>query len=654
MSDSPSGFSFDEAMHQGLQAVFPPVMIKLLHALLEPSPSFTAVADFIRMDPLLTGTVLQIVNSSIYGFSEKITDVERAIIAIGTADMFKLALSLSLQKRMRPVPKRLQATQFRDWRLVVWSALAGDALAGYLCREERKKAYLAGMLKDIALLLAFCQDAPPEFLINSLAVTLSPPAQTAAELSCWGGTHADLAHDFLIFWGLPDDLAQAVKDHHDLNNVMDKPPLTQCVIYATRWAELLHAPEKNVELLVSFEMSLAHFLGISTDELQALRSKCAEQFELTTKQLGIREAAQEPNFHDQSLALIQNFHFLVQEALAPATAYSLANTATVLQRQLRIFWKIPTWECFLCLPDKEQGSFFRCSEGVLSPETWVSPGAIRPSAGFISVPIAASGKNLGFLALSGRYLSGQSRVEELQLFAHVFGLHFLERGQLLQLQQPAALADMPLSIALLNRQFCAVQATDQFYTLFEGEHDVPRTPLKNLLANGAGISLPGWSEAAGQPEQTRGWVVFPRKGSLAGKALSLTLTPTKTEDTPLLLCMAEVSQLSHLQRVALAYDGFLDGLFAALPLQVFMVDVTGVIFWAAPGLSAWKGKNIFALTKPLSEFTGPWNRHLLEALTQPVRLRVALSIVKNSTQNFELSLRPLGGGGVTLLVIRAV
>lgn len=641
-------------MNQGLQAVFPPVMIKLLHALVEPSPSFATVADFIRMDPLLTSMVLRIVNSSIYGFNEKITDVERAIIAIGTADMFKLVISLFIQKKMRPVPKRMQATQFRDWRLLVWSALAGDALAGYLCPAERGKAYLGGMLKDIPLLLAFCQENPPDFFLGSPAVTLSGSTQLAGELACWGRTHVGLARDFLVYWGLPDDLAQAVEEHHDMDGVMDKPPLSQCIIYATRWAELLHTPEKNLELLVSFEMGLAQFLGIPPEELQALRGKCAEQFNLTMEQLGIQAHPQEPPLHDQSLALIQNFHFLVLEALAPATANTLTGTALVLQRQLCTFWRLPAWECFLCLPFREQGSFFRCAAGKLSSEIWSRRAGTRPSAGFTAVPIAASGRNLGFFALPNIALNGRIRLGDFELFAHIFGLHFLERGTFLREQRPAALAGLPLPMAMLDRQHCVVQATDQFYSFVGGEHAVARTSLKDVLVNGFDVSLPGWDAVGGQSEQRKGWIFSSREGIIAGKPLCLTLTHTGNEDVPFLVCVTEVSQLSHLQRVALAHNDFLDGLFAALPLQVFMLDATGMIFWAAPGLSSWRGKNIFALTKPLPEFGGPWDRRFLEKLAQPVRLKVTLTIIKKGSQNFELSLSPLGGKDVTLLVMRAV
>ncbi len=88
----------DEAFDKGLQNAFPPVIVQLLKALLEPEPSFDTIARYLEMDALLAGKALHIVNTSTYDFSEKFTSLRRAAIAIETTNLFKLVISLPLQK----------------------------------------------------------------------------------------------------------------------------------------------------------------------------------------------------------------------------------------------------------------------------------------------------------------------------------------------------------------------------------------------------------------------------------------------------------------------------------------------------------------------------------------------------------------------------
>ena len=216
--------SLDTAFNKSLQLAFPPVMVQLLQALLDPTPSFASIAAFLNMDPMLTSTVLHIANSSSYGFSQKITDIQRAAIAIGTGDLFRLVISLALQKKLHPAGKRDPSNLFGDWRLTLWSAIAADAIAERLCPAQRQEAYLAGILKDLPLFLAFCRDEVPPFLEEPHLVTLPTPKQFADELTFWGHTHADLAYDVFQYWGFPDDVAEAVRSHHDMAGVESHPP----------------------------------------------------------------------------------------------------------------------------------------------------------------------------------------------------------------------------------------------------------------------------------------------------------------------------------------------------------------------------------------------------------------------------------------------
>ncbi len=632
----------DTAFNQNLQLVFPPVLVQLLQALLAPNPSFSAIAGFLSMDPMLTSKILHIANSSNYGFREKVTDIERAAVAIGISDLFKLVASLTLQKKLHPVCKRKPESVFGDWRVTLWSALAAERIAGRLAPERRLEAYLAALLKDLPLFLAFCREEIPPFLNASDMAVLPVPRQFTGERAFWGHSHPELAYDIFLHWDFPLETAEAVRVHHEYGHVHEHPPLAQSIIYATRWSELLHAPAPDTGELVAFEINLAVTLGFAAETMSKFRADCAESFNLLLAQLGVRQGGADTQLHNQSLALIQNYHFLALEAVGRITAFAPQAFAAALQRQLRTFWGISTFELFLAMPGATQGTFFRCSNGKLLPEEKIPAQKAAARPGWACLHIAANNQQFGFLSLP-RPARETPEFSSLPSFMHVLGLHLgsaqppLPQSE----EEEVNIRALPFAVAKLDAAGHIRDASRYFLDMF-GLSQIPvGITAKGLLDARLGISLPHWDAVSSNAADAQGWFSMAPEGHYPGTPTYIGLSADPEYVGGVYLFIGDLTQISSMQAIALSHPSYLEALFGSLTEHVYLLDNRGTVFWAPPNRQGMNGKNIFSISKPESGPEGAWNPSFLTLLNQTAHMRVLMDDEIRNAVPFALAFSPL-------------
>ena len=123
-------------------------------------------------------------------------------MVLGTREILKLAISISYQQALLEGTERDEF--FREWRLIVWSAVAAGMLGGIMCPGQADTAYLCCLLKDTSLLFLRCS-APEELpkLSATRPLTAFKPGQLQAEEEAWGMSHGALSHFVLAKMGGP-------------------------------------------------------------------------------------------------------------------------------------------------------------------------------------------------------------------------------------------------------------------------------------------------------------------------------------------------------------------------------------------------------------------------------------------------------------------
>jgi HD-like signal output (HDOD) protein len=204
--------SIDRRLVRRLPA-FSPVALRLLSVLSDERASFKEIARIIELDPALTGKVLQLANSGLYGRQFEVCSVLHAVAMLGIGTLSQITMTAAL---WRGLPRR--TTPFvRDW----WRhSIASALIARHSSMDLRTDfAYAAALLHGIGQ-LAMIEDAPqdyPNLVEHAYADRLD---LSCAEREVFGIDHASLAGLILESWGLPQKLCEAAAQHHEASTGM--------------------------------------------------------------------------------------------------------------------------------------------------------------------------------------------------------------------------------------------------------------------------------------------------------------------------------------------------------------------------------------------------------------------------------------------------
>ncbi|HSW45545.1 MAG TPA: GGDEF domain-containing protein [Phycisphaerae bacterium] len=190
----------------------PTVAIQVLRMTQSENLSVADIAKVIQQDPALTGKLLRVVNSSLFGMSRKISSLQQAMVVLGLRTVRVIVLSFSLVDTLgKPESHFFDYRLF--WRRSLTTAVAAKLMGEKTQRNGADENFVAGLLCDIGLLAAVhcARD-----LYHPVLAAYRDNRQTlqVAERQFLGLTHEDISAELLDHWGLPTELCEAVRTHH--------------------------------------------------------------------------------------------------------------------------------------------------------------------------------------------------------------------------------------------------------------------------------------------------------------------------------------------------------------------------------------------------------------------------------------------------------
>ena len=158
----------------------------------------------IRLDPILTGKVLQLVNSAYFSLAQKVTSLNRAVVYLGINTIKNLALSTAVMQAFETKNKDLANLIRPAWRHSLAAAVCAKSLAKAAGQPANnlEEFFIAGLLHDVGkiiLMQAFHGTLP-----HSGCLSLTE------ERERYGVAHAQLGADTLKRWKFSDELVEAV------------------------------------------------------------------------------------------------------------------------------------------------------------------------------------------------------------------------------------------------------------------------------------------------------------------------------------------------------------------------------------------------------------------------------------------------------------
>jgi HD-like signal output (HDOD) protein len=85
----------------------PTIFYQINEAVEDPECSFVEIGEIISSDPSLSARLLRIVNSSYFGFPNKIETITHAVTIVGMAQLRDLALATTVVNQFKGIPKNL-------------------------------------------------------------------------------------------------------------------------------------------------------------------------------------------------------------------------------------------------------------------------------------------------------------------------------------------------------------------------------------------------------------------------------------------------------------------------------------------------------------------------------------------------------------------
>ena len=192
---------------------FSPVLNGLMASLAEEDVSFARLAGLIERDTVLSGNVLRLVNSALYGRRGTISSVRAAVAMLGLNRLRNFVLGLSVSRMWARVqtPAGWRMDRFNEHSAAV--AVFSDLIVQKADVDYPEGAFVAGLLHDLGQLMVAIS-LPEEYaLIRRACSGRQIPIETL-EQEHLEITHSELSAAALARWGLPLAIQKAVLYHH--------------------------------------------------------------------------------------------------------------------------------------------------------------------------------------------------------------------------------------------------------------------------------------------------------------------------------------------------------------------------------------------------------------------------------------------------------
>ena len=216
-----SGHLLDEQVRKVIGAidrlpVVPEVYLELQEALKDEEANSRLLGSIIQQDIGMTAKVLKLVNSSFFGMRRAICDIQEAVAYLGIDMIRTLVLNNSIFDQSRPFQtRRFNISDLRHHSMTVAAGAKAIAQRENLGRSLTDQAFIGGVLHDVGVLVLASNF--PETYDNVVDLVISEKATLcAAELECFGVTHAEVGAYLLGLWGLPGPILDIVSKHHSV------------------------------------------------------------------------------------------------------------------------------------------------------------------------------------------------------------------------------------------------------------------------------------------------------------------------------------------------------------------------------------------------------------------------------------------------------
>jgi len=191
--------------------------LKLVNLLEQSSISNDEIVRVIKCDNILTAKLLRACNSPYFGLEEPVASVDQAVFLLGHQQILHIVLTLAFGSAMVvPLPGyAVEANELWQHSLITATAAEIVAADAFDLNVEASVAFTVGLLHDIGKLV-MSQTLTPEIQVDIRAqIEQQKCSRSEAETQVLGTDHGAVGACLLQGWRLPDEIIEAVANHHN-------------------------------------------------------------------------------------------------------------------------------------------------------------------------------------------------------------------------------------------------------------------------------------------------------------------------------------------------------------------------------------------------------------------------------------------------------
>ncbi len=274
--DSSKAKTLDEIVRRARSLYsLPAIAAEVIELTGNPKVDIRALKDCIEVDPALTAKILRVVNSSLFGLSREVSDLNQAIALLGIKPLKLLVLGFSLPAELFGKVARDQLDWY--WTTTLSRAVAAREISEQLWERPGDDSFLAGLLQDIGVLVLLGELQEPYAQFLGHVIDERRDLQQV-EVESMGFGHTELSAALLEHWKMPELLVEAISERRDSRLLKQKKTP------AGELARILHLAELLAELVAQ------HRLGVLPELLEVGEAYC----ELDKAQLNELVASLQP------------------------------------------------------------------------------------------------------------------------------------------------------------------------------------------------------------------------------------------------------------------------------------------------------------------------------------------------------------------------
>ena len=214
-----------------------PLLPRLQLFLGNPDSNTDEILGMIKLDPGLTGRILQRANSVVHARGNRIGSMDEAVARIGYREVSRLLMESVAQRLLARPLHCYGLAPGALWRASLAGAFVMEELASHTRRSE-DTAYTSGLLHAVGMVLISeeIESEGPERLV--LGNPFEPGLDERGR-QWFGCDHAEVGAALLALWGFPDAMIETIRYQFSPTRSPTVPKLT-CLLGLARWIRDRH------------------------------------------------------------------------------------------------------------------------------------------------------------------------------------------------------------------------------------------------------------------------------------------------------------------------------------------------------------------------------------------------------------------------------